>query len=207
MAIMESNGFFLTGLDDDDHFTKSNKISRYVSAWNATNSDIAGLFDSALLRTADGLSLRSAMPSVGYRDLLISNYIGNQVFAPKTHYMNAGLFDPDMPAWQDWDLWIRMARHYGIFKNISLCGTVIDESHSNGRISTLDQNSIRAAMRNLVRKLSPLTIREKSYLVSALHAYPQVKPTLIEVLTIIAALRLKSSIGSAKKLLSIFRSG
>jgi glycosyltransferase involved in cell wall biosynthesis len=203
LAIRASTGYFVTGLDDDDYFSKPNKISSFVSAWNDAQNGIAGLFDSALLNTTDGQCFRSAVPMAAYQDLLISNYIGNQVFAPRHHFIEAGLFDPEMPAWQDWDLWIRMARCSGVFRNILLCGTVIDETHGHGRISTKGQDILREAMRHLAQKLAPLTIKERSYLISALHAYPQVRPTPSEVMTILAARRLKASIYSMKKLLTM----
>lgn len=202
-AILESNGYFLTGLDDDDYYTRSDKISSYVSAWDASNKNLAGLFDSAMLKTINGQYLRSAMPSAGYRELLSSNCIGNQIFAPRAHFIDAGLFDPDMPAWQDWDLWIRISKRYGVFKNISLCGTVIDETHCSDRISAKDEGVIREAMRRLAMKLSPLSFKEKSHLISSLHAYPQVKPRLIEIMTLIAALRLRASLSSVRKFLDM----
>ncbi len=200
LAILESRGEFVTGLDDDDYFVKRNKISSFVAAWDASHSGIAGLFDSALLNTADGTCLRSAMPFASYRDLRISNCIGGQVFAPRQHFIGAGLFDPEMPAWQDWDIWIRMAKRYGMFRNILLCGTMIDAGHDHDRISARDQGSLRAAMQILAGKLEPLSLKERSWLISALHAYPQVRPRLTEVLTLIAALRLKASLDSARKL-------
>lgn len=202
IAIHNCQGECITGLDDDDYFSHDDKIGRFVSTWNSLSDSGSGLFDSVLLQAVNGESIRCTAPTVSHRDLLKSNAVGSYVFAPKTHFLDAGLFDPNMPAWQDWDLWIRMSKRYGSFKNILLCGTVVDERHDSARISTKSQEVIRKAMLNMTKKLSPLTIRESSYLISALHAYPQVRPTLKETLTVIAALRLKASVNSTKKLLA-----
>lgn len=202
IAIRHSQGECITGLDDDDYFCKDNKICRFVSAWNSSNGKIAGLIDSVLLKGVSGESIRCTAPSVNHFDLLKGNAVGGYVFAPKAHFLEAGLFDPDMPAWQDWDLWIRMSKRYGPFKNIHLCGTVVDEGHDSPRISTKNQETIRKAMLNLAKKLSPLTTREMSYLISALHTYPQVRPTFGETLTVLAALRLKAAVQSVRKFLA-----
>lgn len=200
LAIAASNGVFVTGLDDDDCFIAKNKISNYVIQWQRSPQKLAGLFDGAKVLSNGRIEELFTNRYVDFLDLRRSNYVGNQVFAPKHHFVEAGLFDPEMPAWQDWDLWLRMSRLYGGFANIRLFGTLIDEGCASDRISLRSQDVIREAMHKLVNKLGPLSSREKSYLISALHAYPQVRPTISEIATIIAGRRVQASLSSIAKL-------
>mgnify|MGYP000430355061 CR=1 FL=1 len=200
LAISASSGVFVTGLDDDDYFMSSSKISNYVSQWQNSHLKLAGLFDCAKVLSNGHVVEQFTSTFVDHLDLRRSNYVGNQVFAPKHHFVGAGLFDPEMPAWQDWDLWLRMSRLYGGFANIKLFGTHIDERHALDRISSRSQEVIREAMNKLINKLGPLSLRERSYLISALHSYPQVRPTISEIATIIAGRRLQASLSSIAKL-------
>ncbi|MFZ8255352.1 hypothetical protein ACO1K4_14430, partial [Staphylococcus aureus] len=45
--------------------------------------------------------------------LLFQNVIGNQVFAEKKHIQEVGGFDENFPAWQDYELWLRLTKHVG----------------------------------------------------------------------------------------------
>lgn len=200
LAIATSSGFFVTGLDDDDYYITDTKINDYVIHWQNSHQNLAGLFDCARVLTDKGVVDRYTSPYVNYSALRKSNYIGNQIFAPKHHFLDAGLFDPEMPAWQDWDLWLRMSKLYGGFENIQSFGTLVDEKHDLNRISSSPPVVIRDAMKKLMAKMGPLTLRERSYLITALHNYPQVKPTFPEIATIIAARRLQASLSSIAKL-------
>lgn len=200
LAITASSGFFVTGLDDDDYYIVDTKINDYVLHWQNAHQKLAGLFDCARVLTDQGVVDRYTSPYVNYSALRKSNHIGNQVFAPKHHFVDAGLFDPEMPAWQDWDLWLRMSKLYGEFENIQSFGTLIDEKHGLNRISSRPSVVIREAMKKLITKMGPLTLRERSYLITALHNYPQVRPTVPEIATIIAARRLRASLSSIAKL-------
>lgn len=199
LAINASTGVCVTGLDDDDYYITKTKINDYVIHWQNSHQKLAGLFDCARVLTDNGVVDRYTSPYASYWDLRKSNHVGNQVFAPRHHFVSAGLFDPEMPAWQDWDLWLRMARLYGGFENIQSFGTLVDEKHGLNRISSRPQAAIRDAMKKLMDKMGPLTLRERSYLITALHNYPQVKPTVPEIATIIVARRLQASLSSIAK--------
>jgi hypothetical protein len=45
--------------------------------------------------------------------LLIKNRVGNQVLTLTERMRQLGGFDVSLPAWQDYDMWIRLARHFG----------------------------------------------------------------------------------------------
>jgi len=151
-AILASTGDFVTGLDDDDYFTLD-RINQFVNRWKNSGT-VAGLFDSVQVLTPNGSVVRHENQLVTYENLRASNQVGSLVFAPRNHYIEAGLFDKAMPAWQDWDLWIRMARIFGDFVNIGCTSCVVDETHGNDRITTGNERKIRLAKENLKKKNS-----------------------------------------------------
>ncbi len=200
-AIENSMGYFVTGLDDDDYFSSDKRIEHFVDTWNTTANRFSGLFDSVAVATPKGIQTRHEIRQVQYNQLREHNFIGSQVFAPREHYVGAGLFDPVMPAWQDWDMWLRMSEKFGGFLNISQSSYMVDEMHGANRITTRNEVIIRNAMHLLRRKIKNVTLREKSSLIVALYGYPQVKPQLGEVLILLAAFRIKSVLLSIRRVI------
>lgn len=201
-AILCAKGEFITGLDDDDYFLSNKRIQYFFEKWNAVDGNIAGLFDSVVVATKTRKIKRNESKSVTLNDLRESNSLGSQIFAPKSHYVDAGLFDPDMPAWQDWDLWLRISQKFGSFININQLSYLVDEEHDADRITTRDESKIRLAMQQLSKKIPELSQREKSSLTISMLAYPQVKPRINEIVTLLKALRLKSVLRATRKTLS-----
>ena len=199
-AILCAQGYFVTGLDDDDYFLSNNRIQYFLDKWNAIDVNIAGLFDSVVVATKSKKLKRHESKSVTLRDLRESNALGSQIFAPKSYYVDVGLFDPNMPAWQDWDLWLRMSQKFGIFININQSSYLIDEEHDAERLTTRDENKIRLAMQHLGKKIPHLSRREKSSLTIFMLAYPQVKPRFSEIIELFMALRLKSVLHATRKM-------
>lgn len=201
-AIKCAQGEFITGLDDDDYFLSNNRIHHFVEKWNTIDLNIAGLFDSVIVATKTGDLKRHEAQSVTFKNLRECNSLGSQVFAPRSHYVEAGLFDPTMPAWQDWDLWLRISKNFGSFININQFSYLVDETHDTDRITTRDENKIRLAMQQLKKKITGLSLREKSSIIIAMLAYPQVNPRLNEIAMLLMALRLKSFLRATRKMLS-----
>jgi len=52
-------------------------------------------------------------------DLFYTNIVGNQIFTTKEKFLKAGLFDEELPAAQDIDMWIRLLKIYKRAKYIS----------------------------------------------------------------------------------------
>ncbi|NBK99838.1 MAG: glycosyltransferase [Erysipelotrichia bacterium] len=202
LGINAANGDYITGLDDDDYF-EPERIYWFVNTWQEKvyDNNIIGLFDSVNVLTPTGCERRHTVQTVTYQDLRRGNSLGSQVFAPRKNFILAGLFDPAMPAWQDWDLWLRMSQQFGYFVNINRFSYIVDECHDYGRITKKKEKTIRHAKNNLQLKIGKTSIYEKASLISTLHGYPQVMPTIIELLILLGAGKLKTFIYSAKKLL------
>jgi len=115
IALEACDGMFATGLDDDDYFLPD-RISRLMAAFDATSCAL--VFDGYLLETAlqGGATRRTRIPlkrPARLRDLLKRNIVGNQVLTLTSRLRDVGGFDERLPAWQDYDLWIRLVKAFG----------------------------------------------------------------------------------------------
>lgn len=208
-AISRSRGAFVTGLDDDDYIHPE-RIERFLLRWQQleeaqTSQSVSGLFDDiAVIGCDEEMTLHHFPSSVDLKDLLASNDVGNQVFAPRTHYLDSGLFDPGMPMWQDWDLWVRMSRVCGRFVNLQIGTYIVDQSHCKDRITSKPEYAIRYAMKLFEEKNNIYEDRERAALLAACLRYPQVKPTLSDISQLLRTGRYRDSLLSViKKVKSI----
>jgi glycosyltransferase involved in cell wall biosynthesis len=117
IGIKHSRGRFIAFLDDDDRWMPS-KLEKQLDLFNK-NPDV-GLVYTGLWRFNDsGKTMGRArnLPSVRgniYRKLFRANYVGgcSTVLVRRECLEKVGLFDENLPAAEDIDLWIRLAKHY-----------------------------------------------------------------------------------------------
>ncbi len=161
-AILRADGEFVTGLDDDDYFAPS-RIGSFVASWaDFIKRDIvpAALYSSAIHVTEQGDKLVARPEVLSFRDLFAQNTLGNQIFAPRKHFIEAGLFDESLPAWQDLDLFIRVLRKFGNAYLVDQPSYIFDDDLERDRISTktrkvrVAMEMIRAKYHELDRSLS-----------------------------------------------------
>ena len=165
IAILKAKGAFVTGLDDDDRFLPR-RISAFLDYWRllaAQDIQPACLFaqdicvDSGICR-----SITRKRSSVTAEQLLEYNYIGNQVFAPRDHFLQAGLFDTNMPAWQDLDFLIRLLQRFGTARLLDMPTYLFDTTMRPDRIS-LQEKKIRNAFERIARKHADRPGSRKSF--------------------------------------------
>lgn len=140
-AIKAANGEYITGLDDDDEFTPE-RIENFIQA---TNTDSAFLFTGYLLKEPRGIRTYERGPAKqGMKNLLKRNTVGSQIFVKKDKILAVGCFDETLPAWQDYDLWLRIIEKYGTAKRIPGYTYVVDTTHDHERISSNPENIDKA---------------------------------------------------------------
>lgn len=115
VAIAAATGQLITGLDDDDYFLPD-RVTGLVEAFNPTAC--AFVFDGYIrkLISADGKTRETRVPlrkPARLADLLKRNIVGNQVLTLTERVRQVGGFDVALPAWQDYDLWLRLVRAFG----------------------------------------------------------------------------------------------
>ena len=155
LAIKNSTGDFVTGLDDDDEFL-SERIQAFVEYWallKSLNINPSCLYSQDII-TSYGKKISSSQKKgmVTADDLFEFNYIGNQVFTPKAHFIEAGLFDERLPAWQDLEMYMRILRKFGTAHLLDIATQLYDETPKADRISVKAESRIRFACAHVSEK-------------------------------------------------------
>jgi glycosyltransferase involved in cell wall biosynthesis len=178
-AILQARGAFVTGLDDDDYFATA-RLSSFIAAWKRVTDQgttPSGLYSQGIILTPEGKSVTTRPRTQDYRQLLVQNALGNQLFAPRAHFIEAGLFDESLPAWQDLDLFIRILRRFGPAYLVDEPTYYHDESHGGERISGKGPR-VRAAMEIIREKYRDADAKAGLDLVMQMfNGYYGIRPT------------------------------
>jgi glycosyltransferase involved in cell wall biosynthesis len=117
IGIKNSRGRFIAFLDDDDRWMPS-KLEKQLYLINK-NPDVGLVYTGFWKFNNSGKTMGRArnLPSVRgniYPKILRVNYIGgcSTVLVRRECLEKVGLFDENLPAGEDFDLWIRLAKHY-----------------------------------------------------------------------------------------------
>lgn len=167
LAVNLAQGHFVTGLDDDDCF-EPQRISAFVAYWELLVQH--GITPSCLYtqdRIVDGKANNRVTKKPGhveYEDLFDHNYLGNQIFAPRHHLVDAGLFDEELPAWQDLEFFMRVLKKFGTAYLLDMATHVFDDSPRPDRISQQSRHKLSTAFRRVVHKHAPSCRRQRQRL-------------------------------------------
>lgn len=141
-AIRMARGDFVTGLDDDDWFHPE-RVGAFVEYWKLLTErgeQPSFLYSQDVsLRDGEVWGTSRKASSVQAEDMFDNNAVGNQIFAPKSRFLEAGLFNEQLPAWQDLDLFFRMLRQFGSARLLDFPTYYVDMSQSQAVI-TLKSN-------------------------------------------------------------------
>ena len=154
LAIRAASGAFVTGLDDDDWF-HPNRLAALVGYWRLLEESAEAfscIYTQEVYAREEERSFSQKPGSVHAEDLYFYNLVGNQVFARKETYMDAGLFDESMPAWQDLDMFIRLLTKFGPAKLLDGRLYFTNQQARRDRISVGSKQRILSAYRKLLDK-------------------------------------------------------
>jgi glycosyltransferase involved in cell wall biosynthesis len=147
-AIRAANGHFVTGLDDDDSFAPD-RLASFLSGWQQLQArgETPSCLYSQLTEMHHGqpVGVTSKPEQARYEDMFASNVVGNQVFAPKQHYLDAGLFREDLPAWQDLEFFMRLLKHCGPGRLLDRASYNFDNTPRTDRVSMKSEEKMRKA--------------------------------------------------------------
>lgn len=200
-AIEAAQGEFVTGLDDDDFF-RPDRIGLFVERWQyctSRNEVFSALFDATIAIRNNAVLTWNWAPRVDLRQIRFANAVGSQVFTLKQRFLDCGLFDADMPAWQDWDLWVRMIECFGPAVNLRQGTYFSDQAHPGPRITTRSGQEIRHAMDLFARKHKLTGKEDKISLLLAYARYPQAELSLKDFKTLMSAGHFRSAISCFRK--------
>lgn len=114
IGVKESSGSIIMFLDDDDRW-RPEKIANQIQIFQ-NNPGVGMVYSGRIVVNEKGEELYKITPQYQgdlYRTLLEKNVIGvtSSVAMRRSLFEQVGGFDPKMPARQDYDLWIRAAKH------------------------------------------------------------------------------------------------
>lgn len=157
LALKHANGFYVTGLDDDDEFHPS-RLSELVSiAENESQFSFISTGIKRIEKNGTGYSYIKAR-TITPEMIKNSNCVGNQVFV-RTSYLNGiGGFDEDLTAWQDYDCWFRLIMKYGNAYNCAKFSYIMHTEHEAGRITT--SNKVKNAVEYFINKHNKVLTKE-----------------------------------------------
>lgn len=200
-AIEAARGEFVTGLDDDDWF-RPDRIGLLVEFWK--NCSVRGGQFSALCDATVAIRNNEVLTwnwdaRVDLHQIRTANRAGSQIFTLRQRFLDCGLFDADMPAWQDWDLWVRMIERFGPAVNLRQGTYFSDQAHPEPRITTRSGQEIRRAMELFARKHQLTGREDKIFLLLAYARYPQAELSPKDFKVLMSAGRFRSAISCFRK--------
>lgn len=167
-AIRTARGEWITGLDDDDEFMPE-RVERFVNEaarLDAKAIAFSGLFSLEFISGPDRTYTLDKRPHVNLSDLFSYNHIGNQLFARRASFLEAGLFDENMPAWQDLDMFMRLTDRFGPARLIPVPLYRLADDNRADRISKKKKEKMIDAYDRIVNKWpgQPVGAKQRLYL-------------------------------------------
>lgn len=118
-GILESEGEFVAFLDDDDVWFKD-KIEKQMKLMQDTENcgmvfcDGYYMLNDGEMTTKKDHNQDAFEQEITHKMLLMNDYIGttSQALIRKEALAKGGLFDVDLPARQDYEMWLRISKNY-----------------------------------------------------------------------------------------------
>lgn len=130
-GITIAKGRFIAGLDDDDEFVE-NRIERFLEEYD---TKFAFLTSLNIIKDGNHSITSTASKIVTLGDMYKDN-ITNQGFIERQRVIDVGLYDINLKAYQDYDMWLRLMIKYGNIKVIQEYLQVVHSDSDRNRIST-----------------------------------------------------------------------
>lgn len=135
IAIRNAEGYFITGLDDDDFFD-IDRIESLVRAWEKKAKGTVALSTLYKIKNKNKIIFGKKLfknKLIKFDDLFLNNAVGNQIFTKTEILKKINGFDEKLKCWQDLECWLRVLTH-GNIEKVFLHSYTIDVSHDKPRI-------------------------------------------------------------------------
>jgi glycosyltransferase involved in cell wall biosynthesis len=131
-AISVARGRWITGIDDDD-WMLPDRLEQLLNGFDNRYSLICTgqILDFGCWSRA----VRTSARYVTLEDELYRDEVGTQMMTMTSRLREIGGFDEQLPAWQDYDLWVRLIERFGIAKRLARPTYVQSMSDDPYRIS------------------------------------------------------------------------
>ena len=177
-ALSLATGKYISPLACDDVWLPD-KIARQVEVMESQSDDVGVIYSDAIQidehgHVLPGLFIASHwnLPEMPQGRILTSLLDGNFVvpmttLIRKSCFDNVGVYDENLP-WEDWDMWMRIARHYSfLYSPIPFAKYRLhDKSYTASDPARIARESCRVCLKQFA--LGDLSIDQKSRLTSRL---------------------------------------
>jgi len=142
-----ARGEYITGLDDDDIYHPQ-RIAHMVNVIEEKDAFVCSSLVEWDLNIKDTASFMSSKidvvdcEKITLEQLLLDNVVGNQILAKTEKLKSINGFCEEMPAWQDYDTWVRMLLAHGEANKIVQPLYVADIDRSRNRITSSDKRIV-----------------------------------------------------------------
>jgi Glycosyltransferases involved in cell wall biogenesis len=128
-----AEGFYVTGLDDDDYFLPE-RLSMLVARYDDQFSFVCDTL-TRLDKNRDHNKPKDKFRVIGLQEILRENVVGNQVLTTRQKLMAVGCFSPEIKQQQDRDVWIKLIAKFGPGLKYPFSTQMVDAEHSDNRIT------------------------------------------------------------------------
>ncbi len=152
-GIRSARGKYLAFQDSDDEWMPE-KLERQMAIFRGAVSDV-GVVYSGFWKVKDNKRLYFPPPQIRkkegnvYKNLLEENFVAMPSAVIKSEcFKKAGMFDEELPRYQDWELFIRISKHYN-FAFVSK--PLLVAYHQHNGISS-DKDALLRARKMILKK-------------------------------------------------------
>ncbi|WP_434762338.1 glycosyltransferase [Vibrio fortis] len=135
LAISNSKGYYITGLDDDDYFSP-NRVSSLVDSFDPDKFSFVCSNFTILAPSKSYVRFRKVDTILSYKDILVENLAGTQVLTTRKRLIDIGCYDESLKRLQDMDTFLRLTLKFGDALRLGIPSYYIDETHDGQRITT-----------------------------------------------------------------------
>lgn len=181
-GIFRATGKYITGLDDDDEFSKD-RISFFLDNWDDKYSFICCNFTNKYENGEEKKYYKCSKNRVfTYEDILFENEASNQIFTLTERLISINGFDNRVRRLQDWDTWLRLSYKYGSFIRLSKSTYIMHHDHLSNEVRVSESTKITESLIGLIQRNSNIYKKNEErfmrYIVSSMEKKALFKESL-----------------------------
>jgi len=146
-----AQGKFIAILEDDDKWYRQ-KLEKQINLFKQLPSDVGLVYSGYRVILNNKFIINKKIPSLKgnlFKKLLKRNKIGNPTpLVRKECFQKVGLFDQSLPACRDWEMWLRISRHY----RFDFLPDILAEYHIHGKQVSVNLKKRITAHKKIIKK-------------------------------------------------------
>ncbi|MCS0028286.1 MULTISPECIES: glycosyltransferase [Vibrio] len=142
VALNAASGELITGMDDDDYFGAS-RVDDLVGVYEDKYSLVCANIIEVTIDREIHRKFGFEQGEFDLNNLMYQNLVGNQMLTSVSKLKAIGGFDEAMPAFQDYDTWVRLVDRFGKGYKTDKYNYYLNTEHAGERISSSSNRKTR----------------------------------------------------------------